>query len=119
MAKPALHDLLCEVVGAPFLDGTDHCYFQPPSGEQMNYPCIVYHHTRDDSKFADNLRYQRSKIYSVTIIDEDPDSKIPDVLTDKFTYCSSDRNFSSEGLSHFVYTLYYDGPRIKEENNNG
>lgn len=116
MGKEALHDILCEVLGSPFPDGEDHCYFEPPADIQMKYPCIVYNHTNDQDDFADNIHYICSKRYTVTIVDEDPDSKIPNRLKNSLSYCTSDRNFASDGLSHFVFTLFYNGPRIKEEN---
>lgn len=118
MERPALHDILCGVLEAPFPDGENHCYFEPPSNTDMQYPCIVYKYENDDDDFADNIHYRSSKRYSVTIIDEDPDSKIPDRLKNSLPYCTSDRNFSVDGLRHFVYTLFYSGPRIKEENKN-
>ena len=111
MVKRPLHDILCEVLGSR------NCYFEPPDGKDMNYPCIVYNYTNDDTDFADNIHYRESKRYTVTIIDDDPDSRIPNRLK-KLPYCSSDRNFASDGLSHIVYTLFYSGPRIKEEENN-
>lgn len=117
MEKQALHDILLKIIGGPFPDGESHCYFEPPANKQIAYPCIVYHHTNDQDEYADNIHYTKSKRYTVTVIDEDPDSKIPDKLKE-LPYCSSDRNFSSDGLSHFVYTLYYNGSRIKEEYNN-
>lgn len=118
--RPALHDLLCEVLGGPFPDKNDpnHCYFEPPDGKQLHYPCIVYHQVNDLDFFADNLHYIGFDIYNVTIIDDDPDSKIPKRFKEKFQYCSMGRKFASEGLSHFPYTLYYNGPRLKEEENN-
>lgn len=119
MGRPALHDVLCGVLGAPFPDGENHCYFQPPGDPEMRYPCIRYNYTNDDDDFADNIHYRRSKRYTVTIIDENPDSKIPERLKEALPYCSSDRNFAVDGLNHFVYTLYYSGPRMKEENNDG
>ncbi len=117
MARPALHDILCGVLGGPFPDGEDHCYFQPPSDMQLSYPCIKYDYVGDKDAFADNIHFTTSKRYTVTIIDEDPDSKLPEKLT-KLSYVSSDRNYDVDGLSHFVFTLYYSGPRIKEETNN-
>ena len=109
----ALHDILCDVLESP------NCYFEPPDGMYMEYPCIVYHYTNDEDDFADNLHYRRSKRYTVTVIDYDSDSKIPDRLTTVLPYCTSDRNFTSDGLRHFVFTLYFSGSRIKEEENNG
>lgn len=117
MEKLALHDILCNILESPFEDGEDHCYFQPPTDTSMLYPCIRYNYTNDVDDFADNVNYKSSKRYTITVIDENPDSKIPGKLK-KLPYCISDRNFSVDGLNHFVYTLYYDGPRIKEEKEN-
>lgn len=108
----ALHDILCDVLGSSY------CYFEPPADIDMKYPCIVYNYTNDLDVFADNLHYRSSKRYTVTIIDEDPDSIIPSKLKNRFCYCTSDRNYAAEGLNHFVYTLYFNGLRIKEDNNN-
>lgn len=119
----ALHSVLCQVLKAPFPDGEDHCYFEPPANKQIHYPCIVYKYENDEDDFADNIRYRTSKRYTVTIIDEDPDSEIPMRLKDRFPYCTSEgnRNFVVDGLRHFVYTLFYSGPRVinKEGDNNG
>lgn len=106
--RPVLHDILCEVLGS------NHVYFEPPDGMSLVYPCIVYHYTNDLDTYADNIHYQSSKRYSVTIIDEDPDSKIPSRIK-QLPYCSLDRNFVSDGLHHYVFTLFFSGSRIKEE----
>lgn len=117
MEREALHDILCRVLGAPFPDGEDHCYFQPPADVVMKYPCFVYNYTNDLDVFADNLHYQHSKRYTVTYITYDPDSDIYNRMS-KIPYCTSDRNFAVKGLNHFVFTLYYSGPRLKEEKEN-
>lgn len=115
MGMRPLHDILCEVLGAPFPDGENHCYFQPPADLEMAYPCIRYNYSNDVDEFADNIHYTHAKRYTVTIIDEDPDSEIPERLI-KLPYCYSNRNFAANGLNHFVYTVHYNGPRIKEVN---
>lgn len=117
MERPALHDILCGVLEAPFPDGENHCYFEPPADIEMKYPCIVYNYTNDMDDFADNLHYRHSKRYTVTYITEDPDCNISNKMIE-IPYCTSDRNFAVDGLNHFVFTLYYNGPRIKEENKN-
>lgn len=114
MERPALHDILCKVLKAPFPDGKDHCYFQPPASLEMDYPCIIYHYLNDIDTYADNTIYQSYKKYKVIVIDEDQDSKIPERLKE-IPYCSLDIKFTVEGLNHFVYILSYNGPRIKEE----
>lgn len=120
MVKRALHDALCEVLGTSPLDEDDRCYFSPPADKDITYPCIVYNYTNDDEEFADNVIYRSYRRYTITIIDEDSDSEIPIKLKNILPYCTSDRNFASDGLNHFVYTLFYNGPRIiKEEEDNG
>lgn len=118
MARQALHDLLCEILPGPFPEEEgDHCYFQPPTDMQMFYPCFVYNYANDLDDFADNLHYRHSKRYSVIYITYDPDCNISKKMNE-IPYCTSDRNYAVDGLYHFVYTLHYSGPRIKEEKEN-
>ena len=73
MAKRPLHDILCEVLAAEIAISS------LLMEKDMNYPCIVYN-TNNDTDFADNIHYRESKRYTVTIIDDDPDSRIPNRL---------------------------------------
>lgn len=102
MAKKRLqlHDILCKILGSR------NCYFRPPSGFEMHYPCIVYDHFSTEVDRADNIPYKTAKRYDITVIDENPDSEIPDRVLE-LPYCKSDRNFASEGLNHFTFTLYF------------
>lgn len=72
----------------------------------MTYPCIVYKRDYVTSIFADNNVYRQAKRYSVTAIDRNPDSDIPDKLAalplSKFT-----RYFSADNLHHDVYDIYF------------
>lgn len=117
MARKPLHDVLCEILGTSSLDENDRCYFCPPANMQLEHPCITYSLSNDVSVFADNIHYKNFQRYTVTVIDEDPDSKIPNKLR-SLPYCTSDRNFAIDGLNHFVHALYHSGPRIKEEDDN-
>ena len=85
----------------------NNCYFSPPDGFDMSYPCIVYKLESDKNGFADNYRYTRYKRYTVTIITQDPDSEMPDKLIERFHHCTFDRHFTNDNLNHFVHTLYY------------
>ena len=97
-----LHEELCEVLG------TRNCYFSPPSTVKMTYPCIRYIRENEDVVSADNLDYLCKVVWSVTVIDTDPDSEIPSRLKSHFAhYCRKDREYTADGLYHFVYTLYY------------
>ena len=95
-----LHELLVEAVGSR------NVYFQAPEGLKMKYPCIVYERERIESEHANNLPYLHHKRYSVTVIDKDPESAIPDKIA-QFPMCRHDRHFVTDNLHHDVFTLYY------------
>lgn len=88
------------------LNPSGRVYFQPPANVTMVYPAIVY--SRDNRLFqhADNLAYVDTKRYSVTIIDTDPDSDIPDKVA-QLPLCSFERFFVSDNLNHDIYNLYF------------
>lgn len=84
----------------------EHVYFSPPNGMFMTYPCIVYHRRDTSTDFADNTPYQSTKRYEVTVIDEDPDSLIPDQIA-SLPMCTHNRFFPAGNLFHDVYELYF------------
>lgn len=86
--------------------GSENVYFQPPPNFQMNYPAIVY--KRDDIKteHADNKPYNLKKRYQITVIDEDPDSDIPEKVA-ALPLCAYDRPFTSDNLNHDVFNIFF------------
>jgi len=97
-----LQTLLEETSGLP----EAQVHFQPPNGTQMVYPAVVYSLARAETQFADNLPYRRAQAYTVTVIDEDPDTGIRDEIA-ALPYCSFDRWYATDGLNHYVYTLFF------------
>lgn len=96
-----LHEELCEIIGSK-----DRCYYDPPS--HMKFPCIKYDDSGLEVNYGDNIRYHSRRLWTVTIIDPDPDSPYPDALLERFpNLCRKDREFAADGLHHFVYRLYY------------
>lgn len=95
-----LHEILVSVLGSR------NVYFQPPANVTMKYPCIVYERDRRVTVFANNLQYRNTKRYQVTIIDQNPDSQIPDD-TARLPLCSFERHFAADNLNHDVFNLYY------------
>lgn len=95
-----LHTILVDILGSRYV------YFQPPESIKLNYPCIVYARSSADSKYADNRLYLHKKKYTVTVIEKNPDSAIPDKIA-QLPLCKFDRHFASSNLNHDVYTLYY------------
>lgn len=84
----------------------DNVYFQPPSGYQLKYPCIIYERKTGDTIYADDFPYRHEKAYVITVIDPDPDTTIPDKVA-MLQMCKEDRFFTSDNLNHYVFTIYY------------
>ena len=85
---------------------SENLYYSPPNGLQLKYPCIIYSLASPLVEHADNLPYYTALRWTVTIIDEDPDS----LIASKFfnlPMCTFDREFQSDDLNHFVFDLYY------------
>lgn len=85
---------------------TPHVYFQPPTNSQMVYPCILY--TLDDIKIirADNKPYSSTREYLVTVVDKDPDSALPGMVS-ALPMCEFARFYITENLNHFAFTLFF------------
>lgn len=84
----------------------DNVYFQPPPSVQMVYPCIVYRRDTTRSRHADGLPYKKDKRYLVTVIDRDPDSEIPDMISE-LPLCIHDRFYTADDLNHDVFKLFF------------
>lgn len=95
-----LHNRLIDVLGSR------NVYFQPPASLKMSYPCIVYKLDGMDEKFADDILYVKKRRYTITIIDSNPDSLIPDKLSVlKFT--TFENHYCADNLNHYVYLTYF------------
>lgn len=84
----------------------EHVYFQPTENVRMSYPCIVYKGDGGDSQHADNIPYVKKRRYMITVIDQDPDSKISEKVSD-LSSCTYERDYTSDNLNHFVYNIYF------------
>lgn len=84
----------------------NNVYFQPPASISMSYPCIVYRRDDENTDFADNRPYKNKKRYQVTVIDQNPDSDIPDKVA-ALPMCSYDRFYAADNLNHDVYNLFF------------
>ena len=84
----------------------DHVYFQPGTNVQMVYPCIVYNLSGENRFFANDKAYLRARQYDVTIIDKDPDSIVTTKLESELPTISLVTAMVTEGLNHFVYSIY-------------
>lgn len=88
------------------IPGVAKVYFQPPPSVKMVYPAIVYKRDSARTEFAGNLPYRHTKRYQVTVIDKDPDSKIPDYVA-ALPMSTFDRFFVADQLNHDVYSVFF------------
>jgi hypothetical protein len=86
---------------------TAHLYFQPPSGHQMQFPCIVYNKTNKMRHYASDVVYLSQQEYQITVIDNDPDSTIADRIEKHFKSCGITSYFTVDNLHHTNLSLYY------------
>lgn len=95
-----LHQTLKDILGS------GNVYFQPPSNITMKYPAIVYERSRIESRHADNKPFIQKTRYTVTVIDQDPDSQTVGKIA-ALPLCAHDRHFVVSQLNHDAFTLYF------------
>lgn len=93
-------DFLMTKLGSPYV------YSQPPASVQMHYPAFRFQLADIATQKADNIKYLRRRMYTLTYITEDVDDPMVDEIS-KWDYCKYDRWYASGNLNHFVYTIYY------------
>jgi hypothetical protein len=85
---------------------SNRVHFQPPENIRMRYPAIVYQRDSAITRHADDLPYSSIKRYQVTVIDQDPDSAIPDKIA-ALPLSSFQRHFTADNLNHDVFVVYF------------
>lgn len=96
-----LHEELCNILGSR------NVYYDPPESVKLKYPCIVYALDGMDKHNANDLRYNSTNRYQVTLMESSPDSAYQDKILDRFPMASFDRSYPANNLHHQVYTIYY------------
>lgn len=89
-----------------FLPTGNKAWFQPPENVELTYPTILYNHDANEVVHAGNKPYNVTRRYQVTVIDRAADSPIKD-LVQALPMCSMVRSFSTEGLNHTIFDLYF------------
>lgn len=89
------------------IEGVREAYFQPPPSLKLVYPCIVYQRDEAWVRHADNWPYHEYEQYSVTVIDPDPETDIPQKLRHKFQMCRPGRPYTANNLNHYPHSLFY------------
>lgn len=84
----------------------DYFYYSPPTGKEMQYPCVVYKLNGSNPIHADNIPYIVNLSWDITIIDEDPDSAIAGQMMG-LSKCRFIRSYPSIDLNHFLFELSF------------
>lgn len=87
--------------------GSTNVYFKPPETIKLKYPCVIYHSDDGRPEYANNGMYKYMKSYTVTVIDPDPDSELPDKFRKALPYCRPGRWYAADNLNHWPFTIYY------------
>lgn len=85
---------------------SNNVYFQPPESIKLSYPCIIYQRSDIEQKHADNRTYNTMVRYSLILIGRSSESDMVEKIL-KLPYCSYDRFYTTDGLNHDAFTLYY------------
>jgi hypothetical protein len=96
-----LHEELCGLLGSR------NVYFHPSTNTSIKYPCIVYKLDGIDSKFANNKRYTKYGVYTITHVYRESKHRMLDEILDHFDFIDLTNKFTSDGLNHDVFKLYY------------
>ena len=86
--------------------GSRNVYYNPPENLRMEYECIRYSKTRIEGRFANDAAYSLLNCYELIVIARKPDNPVIMKLL-QLPYCSYDRHYTSDNLSHDVLTLYW------------
>lgn len=73
----------------------------------MSYPCFIYRPSPPAVRHADNFVYMYKPCYNVIYISQEPSETIEKTMLETFEHCSADREYETDGLYHYSFTLYW------------
>ena len=96
--RQKLHELLETII--------KNVYFEPPENKLLEYPCIVYHRNKGDTRFANNKPYNFHVRYNMVLMDTDPDSEYLEQLV-SLPECEYTNHYTTDGVCHDAFNIYY------------
>ena len=98
----SLDELLKETLGDQV-----YYYFQPPTGQLLQYPALIYRLDDLNDHYSDNKVYKRYHVYALLLILDEPDNDLVDRL-DELPLCRmSGRPYTNDNLYHYPFTINY------------
>lgn len=89
------------------IEGNTKAYYQPPSSLQISYPCFIYSDKPGNILRASDTIYRYKNRYDLLYITKTPRQDMMTIMLEKFSYCSLDNIYISDGLHHYAFTIYY------------
>lgn len=86
---------------------TPKAWFKRPPDNKMTYPCIIYRVSRPNVLRANNRMYLKFQCWNVIYISQTPDVGIIRDMLEHFKYCDFDREYETDNLYHYSFTIYY------------
>lgn len=104
LTRTDLHAALVDIAGE------GNVYFEPPASVRLKFPCIIYNLSRLHTRSADNgPDYIKYDSYTVTLITQSPEQPRTESSLERLRSLRGsvfDRQFVSDNLHHYVYTVY-------------
>lgn len=82
-------------------------YYEPPTGQQIKYPCIIYRRGNLNKKRANDKVYGYRVQYELTLITKNPEENDMFEQLLNLDYCSFDRHYTADNLYHDSFSLYF------------
>lgn len=79
---------------------------QAPGNTSMTYPAIRYEKDDEDVQYGDNVPYNITDRYLVTVMEYEPDTPVAKLVR-QLPLCSFNRAYVESNLNHTVYTIYF------------
>ena len=99
MDRAELHQQLATILGSSYV------YYQPPESIKLQFPCVIYELSSKIGNYANDRRYYTGTGYTLTLVTATIDDPRCSLL-EQLKYCKFNRYYASEGLHHYVYTIY-------------
>lgn len=82
-------------------------YYEPPTGQQIKYPCIIYRRGNLNRKRANGKIYGYNVQFELTLISKKTEENDMFDQLLNLDYCSFDRHYTSDNLNHDSFSLYF------------
>ena len=92
---------------AALLEMAPKAWFKRPPDNRMTYPCFVYRTSKPHVLRADNRVYAYKSCYNVIYYSTEPAEEMIRQMLEKFEYCDFDRDYQSDGIYHYSFTIYW------------